>query len=294
MPRSRGCGRDHGRSSPCRRPTRPHRHRRAHGSGARAARPRGGTRRPRPLSRRALHRSRRTARSAGCSLAARAGRGAEVGWHPRVRREGLRPGAGSWRAALGHQSRAALPHRRRLALRWSPALVGLFCLESAEEGGLSRFVSLVTAHERLRARHPDLLDRLYQPFWWDRQAEHAPGDPPVSGHPVFEVDGGGLAARYYEDYVVKGHALSGEPLDATGTAALAALREIVDAPAHWVEFRIEKGQFQYLNNRRFAHSRTALRRRPRRPPASHAAVLEPRGRDDPARRPVTGGRDLRP
>ncbi len=37
----------------------------------------------------------------------------------------------------------------------TPALVGLFCLESAEEGGLSRFVSLVTAHERLRERDPD-------------------------------------------------------------------------------------------------------------------------------------------
>ena len=140
----------------------------------------------------------------------------------------------------------------------APGLVGLFCLEAAEEGGLSRFVSLVTAHEQLRARDPELLARLYEPFWWDRQAEHAPGDSQVSRHPVFERDGRGLGARYYEDYVVKGHALSGEPLDAAGAAALAALRAIVDAPEHWVEFRIERGQLQYLNNRRFAHSRTAF------------------------------------
>jgi alpha-ketoglutarate-dependent taurine dioxygenase len=140
----------------------------------------------------------------------------------------------------------------------TPAFVGLFCLESAEEGGLSRFVSLVTAHEQLRAKDPALLDRLYQPFWWDRQAEHADDDARASRHPVFEREGHGLGARYYEDYVVKGHALSGEPLDAQGAAALAALREIVDAPEHWVEFRIEKGQLQYLNNRRFAHSRTAF------------------------------------
>jgi alpha-ketoglutarate-dependent taurine dioxygenase len=140
----------------------------------------------------------------------------------------------------------------------APALVGLFCLDSAEQGGMSRFVSLVTAHEHLRARHPDLLDRLYQPFWWDRQAEHAAGAPRVSRHPVFERESDGLGARWYEDYVVKGHALSGEPLDAQGSAALQALREVVDAPPHWVEFRIEKGQLQYLNNRRFAHSRTAF------------------------------------
>lgn len=143
-------------------------------------------------------------------------------------------------------------------LRLPATFVGLFCLESAEEGGLSRFVSLVTAHERLRERHPDLLERLYQPFWWDRQTEHGPDDPRVSEHPVFEIDGEGLAARYYEDYVTKGQQLAGEPLDAEGVAALAALRELVDDPSLWVEFRIDKGQFQYLNNRRFAHSRTGF------------------------------------
>jgi len=143
-------------------------------------------------------------------------------------------------------------------LTHTPMLVGLFCLESAESGGLSRFVSLATAHERLRATAPDLLERLYQPFWWDRQAEHGPNDPRVSRRPVFERDARGLGARWYEDYVVKGHELAGEPLDRAGADALAALREIVDAPGHWVEFRIEKGQLQYLNNRRFAHSRTAF------------------------------------
>jgi alpha-ketoglutarate-dependent taurine dioxygenase len=143
-------------------------------------------------------------------------------------------------------------------LSLTPGLVGLFCLDSAEEGGMSRFVSLATAHERLRERHPELLERLYRAFWWDRQAEHAPEDTRVSAHPVFARDGDGLAARYYEDYVVKGHALAGEPLDAAGTAALAALREVIDSPELWVEFRIEKGQFQYLNNRRFAHCRTGF------------------------------------
>ena len=139
-----------------------------------------------------------------------------------------------------------------------PALVGLFCLDAAMEGGLSRFASLVTAHETLRAERPDLLDRLCRPFWWDRQAEHGPDDARVSRQPVFERDGDGLTARWYEDYVLKGHALAGEPLDAEGVAALATLREIVDAPASWVEFRIERGQLQYLNNRRFAHCRTAF------------------------------------
>jgi alpha-ketoglutarate-dependent taurine dioxygenase len=140
----------------------------------------------------------------------------------------------------------------------APAFVGLFCLESAMEGGLSRFVSLVTAHHELRRRRPDLLARLYQSFHWDRQGEHAPDAPRVSRQPVFEFEGGTLASRYYEDYVRNGSKMAGEELDDEGTQALAALREIVDDPANWVEFRIEKGQLQYLNNRQFAHSRTAF------------------------------------
>ena len=140
----------------------------------------------------------------------------------------------------------------------APAFVGLFCLESAMEGGLSRFASLVTAHHELRRRRPDLLARLYQPFDWDRQGEHAPDAPRVSRQPVFEYEGGTLASRYYEDYMRNGSRLAGVELDDEGARALEAMREIVDDPASWVEFRIEKGQLQYLNNRQFAHSRTAF------------------------------------
>jgi alpha-ketoglutarate-dependent taurine dioxygenase len=140
----------------------------------------------------------------------------------------------------------------------APAFVGLFCLESAMEGGLSRFASLVTAHHELRRRRPDLLARLYQPFDWDRQGEHAPDAPRVSRQPVFEYERGTLASRYYEDYIRNGSKLAGVELDDEGARALEAMREIVDDPASWVEFRIEKGQLQYLNNRQFAHSRTAF------------------------------------
>jgi len=140
----------------------------------------------------------------------------------------------------------------------APAFVGLFCLESAMEGGLSRFVSLVTAHHELRRRRPDLLARLYQPFHWDRQGEHAPDAPRVSRRPVFEYESGTLASRYYEDYIRNGAKLANAELDDEGLQALEAMREIVDDPVNWVEFRIEKGQLQYLNNRQFAHSRTAF------------------------------------
>jgi hypothetical protein len=131
-------------------------------------------------------------------------------------------------------------------------------VQAAHDGGLSRYTSLATAHNALRARHPELLPRLYRPFHWDRQAEHAPEERRWATHPVFASDGQTLHARYYDDYVGKGYALAGEPLDDMARDALAAMRDIVDTPEHWTEFRIETGQLQYLNNRLFAHSRTGF------------------------------------
>ena len=140
-----------------------------------------------------------------------------------------------------------------------PHFVGLFCVQPAASGGHSRCASLASAHDALAAQAPELLERLYAPFWWDRQAEHAPDDVAWSEHPVFESDGGTLVARYYDDYVHKGYALKGAVLDDAGTAALAAMREIVEAPGSWLEFTLASGQFQYINNRQVAHSRTAFR-----------------------------------
>jgi alpha-ketoglutarate-dependent taurine dioxygenase len=143
-------------------------------------------------------------------------------------------------------------------LELPPAAVGLFCLQPAQQGGLSRLVSLVTAHNELQRWHPELLERLYRPFCWDRQGEHAPGDSRMSWQPVFQYVGHTLMARFCADAIFKGYRLAGIELDDAGAAALAALRAILYDPAHRVEFRLEKGQLQYVNNRQCAHARTAF------------------------------------
>jgi len=140
-----------------------------------------------------------------------------------------------------------------------PHLVGLYCINPAQEGGVSRFVSLGTVHNELRRRHPDLLPRLYRPFPWDRQAEHAPDDSKVGWQPVFEYDGRSLLGRFNERLIESGAELAGAPLDAESRDALEAMRAVVDAPELWVEFTIERGQIQFINNRAFAHSRTDFR-----------------------------------
>ncbi|PYM96077.1 MAG: hypothetical protein DME04_03030 [Candidatus Rokuibacteriota bacterium] len=143
-----------------------------------------------------------------------------------------------------------------------PEMVGLYCINPAIEGGVSRFVSLCSVHNELRRRHPERLARLYRPFPWDRQAEHAQADSKTTERPIFRYDGGSFAAAFNEKLVETGAELAGEPLDGEGREALEAMRAIVDSPELWVEFTIERGQVQFINNRQFAHSRTDFKDSP--------------------------------
>lgn len=141
----------------------------------------------------------------------------------------------------------------------TPHNMGLACVRQAADGGMSRVASLVTVHNRLLAAAPDLLARLYQPFHWDRQAEHGEGDTPASWQPVFAWNGERLGARYYDDYVRNGYRLMGATMDETGRAALDAMRAIVEAPETVFEFRLEPGQLFLLDNHRLAHGRSEFR-----------------------------------
>jgi alpha-ketoglutarate-dependent taurine dioxygenase len=137
-----------------------------------------------------------------------------------------------------------------------PELVGLYCINPAREGGVSRFVSLVSVHNEMARRHPALLARLYRAVPWDRQAEHAPGDTKISRRPVFSYDGGAFMACVNEKLIETGAELAGEPLDVEVREALAAMREILDSPELAVQLTIQRGQVQLINNRAFAHART--------------------------------------
>ncbi len=122
-----------------------------------------------------------------------------------------------------------------------PERVGLLCLSPAREGGVSQVVSLATVHNELRRRRP------------------APGDDKVAWQPVFHSAGRDLVARYNETLIGNAETLTGAPLDREGREALAGMRAIADSPELRVEFTIEKGQIQYLNNLWIAHSRTAFK-----------------------------------
>ncbi len=138
-----------------------------------------------------------------------------------------------------------------------PDYVTLMCLQPAMEGGISGLITFDSIHNRMLEQHRDLLARLYQPFYYDRQREHAPDDNLISTAPVFEFDGETLRATLATDLNRQGYDLAGEDMGEEANTALAAIDAVQEEPGLGKAFTFERGQIQMLNNRRLGHRRTA-------------------------------------
>jgi alpha-ketoglutarate-dependent taurine dioxygenase len=138
----------------------------------------------------------------------------------------------------------------------APDYVALLCLRPAKEGGISSIVSFHTAYNEMLARHPKLVNRLFAPYLFDRNKEHAPGAPAIIGHPLMQVVDGKLTARLSHRHVVNGYRMAGLPLDPMGEDALETLEATMNQPHLIREFFFEPGQIQIVDNRRLGHRRT--------------------------------------
>jgi alpha-ketoglutarate-dependent taurine dioxygenase len=136
-----------------------------------------------------------------------------------------------------------------------PEIVGLLCLKTAKSGGVSRVLSFHTVHNELLARHPELLPRLYRPFWFDRQKEFFDGEPETFAAPVFEA-GEELRSRFSAHQINGGYKMRGATLDNEGAAALAATLDIFEEPDLSIDFEFAPGEIQFVDNRTLGHSRT--------------------------------------
>jgi len=155
-----------------------------------------------------------------------------------------------------HTSVELVFHTDNAFARRVPDYVGLFCQNPAKSGGISRFCSLYSVHQRMHERYPDLLLRLYQPMLFDRQKEHRENAEPVCLAPYFSWRNERLFARANSSLVRKGYEVSGEVIDTALSEALDAIDEVCTAPDLWFEGPLQRGQVQYLNNHEVGHYRS--------------------------------------
>ena len=136
-----------------------------------------------------------------------------------------------------------------------PDHVSLLCLRAAREGGASRFVSFYSVHNALLEAHPELLERLYRPFYQDRQGDFWPDEPQTVFFPVFELRPPDLRCRYTHFTIPAGYETAGVEMDEETRAAFETMTRVVEDPALGCELTLKPGELQLVNNRWCGHGR---------------------------------------
>ena len=141
----------------------------------------------------------------------------------------------------------------------SADVVGLLCLQDAQEGGESLLVSAVSIYNRMRAERPDLLERLFDPIATDRRGEIPPGQKPYMTIPPLSWHAGALTVFYQRQYIDSAQRFDGAMrLTEEHIAAL----DLFDALANDTELnfsmRLEPGDMQFVYNHAQLHDRTGF------------------------------------
>ena len=172
-------------------------------------------------------------------------------------------------------------------------VTGLFCLQPAKVGGLSRIVSTSAVHNEVLRTRPDLLEVLYEPYYWSFQGNERPGTPAHYEQPVFTMHEGSFAARYTRTHMRSAQMMDHLPKMAPAQAeALDLLDEICARPEFQLTMMFEPGDLQFLNNHLMLHMRTEFEDYPETEKRRHLMrlwVSLPNGRElSPAFAPFYG------
>jgi hypothetical protein len=165
-------------------------------------------------------------------------------------------------------------------------VVGLLCFRPAKSGGLSSIVSSTTVYNEVLRRRPDLIELMYEPFYYDRREEQGPGEDPWYTSAIACYLGGKLSVRYIRGFIESAQRFAELP---RLTVQQRELLDVIDAVANDpdVELRMdfEPGdmQFEQLLDPPLPHRLRGLRRaRAEAPPppavAHHARGSCPRSR----------------
>lgn len=155
--------------------------------------------------------------------------------------------------ARGYQTASLLPFHND-----SCDIVGLCCLETAKNGGLSAVASSVSVYNALLRSRPDLVKVLTQPFYADRRGEESEGQKPYYVTPIFIWHKGRMFNRFNRTFIDSAQRFNEVPrLTPLQIEALDAVAELCKDPTFRLDMKLERGDMQFVNNYCVLHSRTA-------------------------------------
>ena len=136
-------------------------------------------------------------------------------------------------------------------------VIGFMCLNQAKSGGENYLVSSAAIYNEIRARRPDLLEVLLQPFYYLRHTVDTANAKPYCRQPVFSFTGGKFACNLLRVLIERAHATPELPdLTDLQREALDYIAELADSPEMHVSFMQQPGDLLFLNNWVTLHRRS--------------------------------------
>lgn len=139
-------------------------------------------------------------------------------------------------------------------------IVGLMCVRTARAGGASLVVSSTSIYNALLRDHPDLIELLYQPLWFDHRGERNA----VTGQPYWITSicgwtGRKLSMMFLRNFIESAQRYEGAPpLSEQHLKLLALIEDYAESPELCLPMDFQPGDIQWLNNHVTLHSRTGF------------------------------------
>ncbi|WP_328326361.1 MULTISPECIES: TauD/TfdA family dioxygenase [unclassified Streptomyces] len=155
-------------------------------------------------------------------------------------------------ATRGYQTRGRLPFHT------DPSdVLALLCLRPARSGAQMSLVSSTAVHNRVLARRPDLVDRLYHRYCFDRREEQGLGELPYFRAPLASWYGGRLSLRYHRCYLESAQRFPEVPrLTPADRELFDLMDELTSTQDLRLDLDLQAGDLLLLNNHAVLHART--------------------------------------
>ncbi len=148
-------------------------------------------------------------------------------------------------------------HERQTFHTDSADIVGLLCIQDAQEGGESLLVSVEAVYNKMRDDCPDLLQCLFDPIATDRRGEVPEGMLPFMTIPPLSWYNGKLTVFYQRQYIDSAQRFeSAKRLTTKHIAALNKFDAYMNDPDLHLKMKLRPGDMQFVYNHSQLHDRT--------------------------------------
>jgi len=138
-------------------------------------------------------------------------------------------------------------------------IVGLLCLKTAREGGLSSITSSMAIYNKMARECPELAARLFKMLPVDRRGEVPVGKKPWFLLPVYTDHEGYLSAMYAPHYVRSSQRFEDAPrLEPIDYEALDRFDRTAEDADLRLDMALQPGDIQLVHNHTILHDRTSF------------------------------------